>query len=194
MNEEFVTEAIRNDRCIKAHRLLSRFEKELESELRRMGEAMVDVRSDLFERDVEVGSNFNAGWDSGTIIANVRDNISMDRVNADNPSRNLRLNISVRWVDPLDWGEEDVDGALCAVCYKINRGARGDFLPVRDGTMNGDWAVEIGEDQYNNAPGIFYIPVETAGDIRNASDTLTEHFAEFGGEWGISPGEAELTQ
>lgn len=194
MNEEFVTEAIRNDRCIKANRLLSRFEKELESELRRMGEAMVDFRSDLFERDVEVGSNFNAGWDSGTIIANVRDNISMARVNADNPSRNLRLNISVRWVDPLDWGEEDVDGALCAVCYKINRGNRADFLPVRDGTVNGDWAVEIGEDQYNNAPGIFYIPVETADDMRHAADTLTEHFSEFGGEWGISPSETELTQ
>lgn len=193
MNEEFVTEAIRNDRCIKANRLLSRFEKELERELRRMGEAMVDARSDLFEREVEVGSRFKLSWNDDTIVAFSRDNITMNRIN-EQTSEVLWLNISIRWVDPLDWGEEGVDGALCAVCYKINRGNRDDFLPVRDGTVNGDWAVEIGEDQYNNAPGIFYIPVETASDMRNAADTLTEHFSEFGGEWGISPDEAELTQ
>lgn len=189
MNEEFVTEALRNDRCIKAHKLLSRFEKELKSELKRVGGAMVDGNPQLFSPDVDVGSGFKPGWDSGTIVANVRDNITMERVNPDDPGRRLRLNVSVRWVDPLDWGEEEDEGALCAACYKINRGARDVFVQVQEETEKGDWKLSIGEDQYNNAPGIFYVPVETAEDIRSANDTLIAHFTEFGDYWGVDPSE-----
>lgn len=185
MNEEFVTEAIRNDRCLKAHRLLDRFETELRAELERMGKEMVESNQDLFPTDV--GSNVRISWNNGTIIANARDNLQMARVNKEDPSTKLKLNISLRWVDPIDWGERDVDGALCAACYKVNGGNRDDHEEVKRETLDGDWDIRFAEDQFNNAPGIMYIPVETAEEFRDANETLQTHFRKFGDYWGVEP-------
>ena len=120
MNETFFTEAISNDRCLKAHRLLERFESELRAELKQFGNAMMETNPHLFPDNVS--SNIRISWDNSTIIANARDNLQLVRVNKDDPSSHLKLNLSLRWVDPIDWGEDDVDGALCAACYKLNNG------------------------------------------------------------------------
>jgi len=186
MNEEFVTEAIENDRCLKAARLLDRFETELETEIERVGSRIVEENRELFKDDV--GSNIKVKFTASTILANARDNLNMYRVNPDKPGKMQKLNLSVRWVDPLDWGEEDVDGALCAVCYKVNRGNAADFSRVKQETINGKWDLRFGDDQYNNAPGLFYVPVETAADVRDAMELLEAHFAEFGDYWGVDPG------
>lgn len=187
MNEQFVTEAIQNDRCLKVARLLDRFESELETELERVGKRIVEKNGKLFADDV--GSNVRVKFNANTILANARDNLDMYRVNPDKPGKTQKLNISIRWVDPLDWGEEGVDGALCAACYKVNNGHPADFSQVKQETVEGDWDVRFGNDQYNNAPGLFYIPVESARGVRDAMETLQAHFSEFGEYWGNEPRE-----
>lgn len=185
MNNEFVTQAIENDRCLKAYRLLDRFEDEIEALVGRIGKEMIAAHPDRFPNDVSSG--FKAKWDSGTIIAYGRDKHKMRVLNEDDPSTNMTLYISVQWVDPLDWGEDDVDGALCAVCYKINSGNSDEHRAVVEATENSELDVRVGDDQYSNAPGIFYIPVEDATELQDAADTLIEHFSRFGDHWGVDP-------
>ncbi len=192
MDKEFVTQAIENDRCLKAHRLLDRFEDEIEALVGRMGKEMIGARADRFPDDVSGG--FKAHWDGGTIIANARENFEMRVVNEEDPSANMKLNVSVRWVDPLDWDEDGIDGALCAVCYKINSGNNDDHRAVVDATEDSKLDVRVDDDQFSNAPGIFYIPVEDATELQNAADTLIEHFSRFGDYWGVDPAEVEAEE
>lgn len=186
MDNEFVTQAIENDRCLKAYRLLDRFEDEIEALVGRMGEEMIAAHPDRFPEGVS-GSGFKAHWDSGTIIANARENFEMRVVNEDDPSADLNLNVSVRWVDPLDWAEDDVEGALCAACYKINSGNSDDHRAVVEATGDSDLDVRFDDDQFSNAPGIIYIPVEDATELQAAAETLIEHFRRFGHNWGVDP-------
>lgn len=189
MNDGFVTRAIEDDRCLKAHRLLDRFETELDAFLTQMGRDMIEQSPDLFADDPN--SNIKAKWDTSTVIANVRDNLKMARVDPDDQSTTMKLNISVRWVDPMDWGHDNVSGALCAVCYKINNGTEADYREVKEDTANAEWDLQFAADQYNNAPGIMYVPVESAGDLAAGRDTLQEHFAQFGDYWGSGPSAAD---
>jgi len=186
MNKEFITEGIQNDRCIKAHRLLDRFETEVRAELERMGEKMVKSHPSLFPKDTDPNIKFK--WDT-TIIANLRGNIRMNQVN--DALENLKLNISLRWVDPVDWGHADVDGALCAACYKLNNGDKEDFEKVKTNTPEQEWDINFADDQYNNAPGVMYIPVETGQQFQDATTELQNHFAEFGDYWGEAPSEVD---
>lgn len=192
MDNEFVTQAIENDRCLKAYRLLDRFEDEIEALVGRMGEEMIAAHRDHFPEDVSGG--FKAQWDGGAIIANAWENFEMRVVNGDDPSANMNLNVSVRWVDPLDWNEDDVDGALCAACYKINGGNSDDHIAVVEATEDSDLDVRINDDQLRNAPGIFYIPVEDATELQAAADTLIEHFRRFGHHWGVDPANVETEE
>jgi hypothetical protein len=189
MNNEFVTQAIENDRCLKPHRLLRRFEDEIEALVGQMGNEMIAAYPDRFQDDPSRG--FKISWDSGTIIANARDNLEMRVLNKDDPSATMKLNVSVRWVDPLDWGEDDIDGALCAVCYKLNNGNSDDHRRVVEAAENSELNVRVDDDQYNNAPGIFYIPVGGATELQDAADTLVEHFSRFGNHWGVDPADVE---
>lgn len=115
---------------------------------------MSAAHPDRFPDDVSGG--FKARWNSGTILTNARGNYEMRVVNAGDLSANMRLNVSVRWVDPLDWTEDDVDGAFCAACYKINNGSRDDHRAVVEVSENSDLDVRVTDDQFNTALGILY--------------------------------------
>lgn len=190
MDNEFVTQAIENDRCLKAYRLLERFEDEIEAVVGRIGKEMIAAHPDRFRENA--GGGFKAHWDSGTIIANARENFEMCVLNEEDPSSDMKLNVSVRWVDPLDWGEDGVDGALCAACYKINGGNSDDHRAVVDATQGADLDVRDDDDQFRNAPGIFYIPIDDATDLQRAADTLIEHFRRFGHHWGVEPADVDM--
>ena len=189
MDDEFVTQAIENDRCLKAYRLIERFEDEIEALVGQMAKEMIAAHPDRFPDEVNGGFKFR--WDSGTIIALARENYEMCVVNEDDPSANMKLNVSVRWVDPLDWNEDDIDGALCAACYKINSGNRDDHRAVAEATADSDMDVRVDDDQFSNAPGIFYIPVEDATELQNAVESLIEHFRRFGDYWGVDPSDVD---
>ncbi|MFC3958929.1 hypothetical protein [Halovivax cerinus] len=190
MDNEFVTRAIENDRCLKAYRLLDRFEDEIEALVGRMGNEMIAAHPHRFQEDASLG--FKSDWNSGTIIANARENFKMRVVNEDDQSANIRLNVSVRWVDPLDWNQDGIDGALCAACYKINGGNLDDYKAVLEATESSDLGVRVDDDQFNNAPGIFYIPVEDATELQDAADILIEHFSRFGDLWGTDPANVDI--
>lgn len=192
MNDEFVTQAIQNDRCLKAHRLLDRFEDEIETLVNRVADEMIAAHPDRFSDDLDGG--FKAGWDKGPVIANARSNFKMRVKNENDPSADMKLNVSVRWVDPLDWDEDDVEGALCAACYKINNANKDDHNAVMEAAADSELDVCIGDDQFGNAPGIFYIPVEGAEELQEAADTLIEHFSQFGGHWGVKPTDADTAK
>lgn len=192
MDNEFVTQAIENDRCLKAYRLLERFEDEIEAVVGRMGNEMIAAHPDRFPDEPSKG--FKASWDNGTIIANARENFEMRVVNEDDPSAGMKLNVSVRWVDPLDWGEDDIDGALCAACYKINSGNSEDYRAVVEATERSELDVRFDDDQFSNAPGIFYIPVDDATELQAAVDTLIEHFSRFGEHWGVDPADIDTEE
>lgn len=192
MNDEFVTQAIQNDRCLKAHRLLDRFEDEIETLVNRVADEMIAAHPDRFSDDLDGG--FKAGWDKGPVIANARSNFKMRVVNENDPSANMRLNVSVRWVDPLDWDEDDIEGALCAACYKINNANSDDHKAVVDAASDSELDVRTDDDQFSNAPGIFYIPVEDAKELQDAADTLIEHFSRFGDLWGVKNADIETEE
>lgn len=65
MNDQFVTEGIRNDRCLKAARLLDRFESELKAEIERVGDQIVKQNDELFADDV--GSKVKVRFNASTI-------------------------------------------------------------------------------------------------------------------------------
>lgn len=114
----------------------------------------------------------------------------MDRVRSVEQSSNqLKLNISLRWIDPADWGYQDTDGALFVTSYKIKNASQDDFETVKQETLNEDWDCHFAKDQFNNAPGVTYIPVETAADITDAHEILKGHFSKFGRSYGVDPEE-----
>ena len=70
----------------------------------------------------------------------------MDRFKPDDQSTNLKLNISVRWVDLIDWGHDNISGTLCAVCYKTNRRNEADYREVKEDPADTEWELQFGAD------------------------------------------------
>lgn len=184
MNDEFITQGIQKDRYLKAVRLINRFETELRRELERAGDAIVAENSNLFVDSVE--ADWKNSRSSGTIIAFARVDYRMDRVSStDDETRNLKLNISFRWIEPMELGHTDVDGALTVASYKIKRASPEVHRSVKEATREGDWPeIQFADDAFNNAPGIAYIPVETGEELRQAHETLAEHFSTYGPRYG----------
>lgn len=190
MNDEFITRAIENDRLLKAIRLVDRFETEVEGELRRVTDDFISENEDLFDDDVN--RRFNLTKIAGPVITHARVNTNMNRVSSTNDSADtLTLNITLRWLDPAEYGYSGTDGALCVVAYKINGADSDDHNRVKRRTIEEDWDVEWCRDAYDNAPGMVYIPVESAEEIREGFNTLKEHFWKYGSEYGVNPDAAE---
>lgn len=183
MNEEFITKALQEDRYLKAIQLIDRFETELRRELELIGKEIVEENRHLF---VDNGApDWRNARSSSSVIAFARVDFLMDRIeSADDDPRNLKLNISFRWVEPEELGHRDVDGALSLLSYKIKRADDEDFELVRERTREGDWPIRFADDAFGNAPGIAYIPVETAQELREAGETIRAHFSEFGPTYG----------
>ena len=183
MNDEFVTQALEKDRYLKAVRLTDRLETELERELERYGDDFVAENPTLFADNVDASTTVRPI--SKTHIAYIRASYDMSRVPEADSSDNLKLRLYLRWIDPDKFGHTDSDGALCAASYKIRYARREDHREVERLTEKGDWDVQCADDPHGRDPGTFYIPVETAAEIREAYDTLSDHFSEFGTRYGV---------
>lgn len=183
MNEDFVTEGLRDDRYLKAVQLLDRFEDELRGELERVGDEIVAANPDLFVEGTE--PSWNNMRSSRTIIAFARVDYVMDRRRTANEGADrLKLNISVRWMNPEKLGHHDVDGALTVTSYKVKNAPSEDYERVRAASHEGDWPVHFAADHFANAPGIVYVPVEDAPSLQRAHEVLKDHFTEFGELYG----------
>jgi hypothetical protein len=190
MNDEFITQSIEEDRYLKALRLTDRFETEVEGELRRVADEFTSENENLFEEEVNHRFGFNR--DPGPVIAHARINTNMNRVASKKESADtLTLNITLRWLDPAEYGLSHIDGTLCVTAYKINGAISDDHNRVKQRTKSDSVDVQFFRDAYNNAPGLVYVPVETAAEIRNGFETLKQHFGEYGEEYGVDPDSVE---
>lgn len=186
MNDEMLTKALEEDRYLKAIQLINRFETELRQKLEHIGDQFVSDNRQLFDDDVE--PSWNNRRSSSSVIAFARVDFLSNRVESlDDDARNLKLNISVRWVDPGELGHQDVDGALSLLSYKIKRASNETHQGVKEQTRQEDWPVQFANDAFNNSPGIIYMPVKSAEEMRDASNSLREHFATYGPEYGVVP-------
>ena len=186
MNDEFVTQALQEDRYLKAVRLTDRLETELERELERSGDNFVAENRSLFRDNVDASTKVRPN--SASHIAYIRASYEMIRIPEADSSDNLELELYLRWVDPDKFGFTNCDGALCAASYKIKNALREDHKEVERLTEEGDWDVQCADDPHGRDPGTFYIPVETASEIREAYDNLSGHFSEFGTMYGMDLG------
>jgi len=184
MNDEFFTQALQGNRYLKAIQLINRFETELEHELKRFGDQIVEANPYQFETGVE--GRWNNRRSSGSVIAFARVDYDLRRVSsADDDATDLTLNHSFRWVEPGEYGHADVDGALTLLSYKIKQLRAEDYETVSQATKEDEWPVHLADDAFSNAPGIIYVPVETAAEMQNAEQTLQEHFEEFVSMYGV---------
>lgn len=187
MNEEFVTKAIENDRYLKATRLKRQFEDEIIRELENTCKAIVAAKEGLFVENDSPDSK-KIPYPS-TALATFRVDYPMNRVDSLEGDRSrLKLNIAMEWVDPETQAEEEpTSGALCYVHYKIKNASQEDFENVKRQTLeDGHWGIRFGEDVYNNAPGIYYIAVKDAADIKDAFQTIHDHIWQYGEEFGVA--------
>jgi len=184
MSNEFLTQGLENDRYLKAVQLIERFETELRRELERIGDDIVSDNPELFVDEVEASWNNNSS--AGSIIAFARVDYQMDRTTSTaDDDRKLKLNISFRWIEPTQLGHQNVDGTLSVASYKVKYANSDRYSDVQESTRSEEWDdIYCGEDVYNNSPGIFYIPVNTAEEMREAHEQLKSHFEAHASMYG----------
>lgn len=177
MTGEFLTEGLRNDRYLKAVRLVEQFENEMEAILRKLGRRMVDQHPSLFGSPLDTSTN--SSRDSGTALAYQRIDFKMNGVQVPDDERTPRLNVHLYWISPAEYARTDVDGALRAFGYKIKFADTGVDEQVANQTRASDWPIEISDDPFSSSV-IFYKHVDSVGDIEETADALVNHFSEFG--------------
>lgn len=184
MNDEFFTQALQGNRYLKAIQLINRFETELEHELKRFGNQLVEANPGQFETGVE--GRWNNRRSTSSVIAFARVDYDLNRVSSvTDGAADLTLNLSFRWVDPGEYGHVDIDGALTLLSYKIKQLPVDDYDAVSQATREDEWSVYFADDAFSNAPGIVYVPVETAAEMKDAGRALQEHFEEFVSMYGV---------
>lgn len=184
MNDEFFTQALQGNRYLKAIQLINRFETELEHELKRFGNQLIEANPGQFETGVE--GRWNNRRSTGSVIAFARVDYDLNRVSSvTDGAADLTLNFSFRWVDPGEYGHADVDGALTLLSYKIKQLSVDDYDAVSQATREDEWPVYFADDAFSNAPGIVYVPVETAAEMKDAERALQEHFEAFVSMYGV---------
>ena len=180
MTGEFLTEGLRNDRYLKAIRLIEQFENEMEATLLEFGQRMVDEYPDLFGPGVD--AHVRSRRDPSSALAYQRIHYKMHGVEVPDDEKNQYLNVHLYWMPPTKYARTDIDGALRAFGYKIkNAETTVDDLVVEQ-TRSSDWQLETSENPFDSNI-VFYKHVDSAGDIAETADMLVEHFSEFGGEY-----------
>lgn len=184
MSESFLTEGLKEDRYLKAVQLINKFETELRRELERVGDEIVGDRPNLFVDEVE--ASWNNSRSSGSNIAFARVDYQMDReTSVADDDRNLKLNISFRWIEPTQLGHQNVEGALSVASYKIKYANPDRHSDVVESTHTEEWDdISCADDAFNNSPGIFYIPVNTAEKMYEAHERLKSHFEAHASMYG----------
>jgi hypothetical protein len=184
MNEEFITNGIKNDRFLKALTLVDQFESEMVREIRNVAEATAEQAPALFVDDPTPQKSVNLRRNSPP-LGNMRMDTKMSRVNAS--GERLTWNLAIEWAQPAIHGhDEPRDQALCVVLYKIKDCPTEDYQRVKRATrQESRWdAIQFDDDVWNSDWGIFYIPVTSGPEIKDGFQTLQEHFLEFGEQFG----------
>lgn len=183
MNEEFITKGLENDRYLKAVRLYKQFEEEMFTTLENVSKDVIEAKPAWFVDDVEF--NLNETRRRTEPLGHLRVDSKMSRVNE--AGDRLKFHVCIEWTQPeVHRHDEDIDGTLSIIFYKIKNLDRGDYERVRKKTKQDDrWdAICHDDDIWNSDYGIFYIPVNSATDVEEGFELLTQHFLEYGDEYG----------
>ena len=182
MTEDFLEAGLRNDRYLKACRLVDQFENRLDGMLVDVGQRMVDEQPDLFPTRPDPrmkGDRIRSGGCIGFRRANFGLN-DPDHPDENGDSRNL--NVHLYWVDPAEYDRTDFEGTLRGFGYKIKGADRDVDERVARQTRDGGWELETAGNPFDSNL-VFYRHVETASDLEETTETLLAHFAEFGDAW-----------
>ncbi len=182
MTDEFLTNGLRDDRYLKALRLIEQFEDEIEAILLELDRRMVDEHPDLFDPNAEPGVKTNRSPSTG--LAYHRVNHPMTGARAPAADRTHKLNVHLYWMPPAEYGHTalDVDGALRAFGYKIKYADRSIDDRVVERTRGRDWSLEASGNPYDSN-AVFYSHVDSAAGIEETANELVEHFSVFGDEY-----------
>lgn len=180
MTGEFVTEGLRDDRYLKALRLVEQFEDEVEAMLVEFDQRMVDEHPDLFDSSTDFKFKSNRSPSSG--LATHRINHAMEGPRA--PTEDRRLNVHLYWMPPTEYARTDLDCALRAFGYKIKYADQDVDNRVAERTRRGDWPLETSGNPWDDNT-VFYRHVSSVTDIDDTIEILVSHFSEFGDAFAI---------
>lgn len=181
MDEDFITDGMNSNRYLKATKLVHRFESEIREAINETCRTIINDHPELVDGDPDLREKVLAAGTSRT-LATIRTEFRMNVENEDG-DRPL-LNIAVEWAEPEQQDEEEnYDGSLCYVMYKLQHGSKNRFQAVREHTDPHDWnELRFGDDLWyhhsKHAPGIVYISVENGAEIVDALESLRRHFSE----------------
>lgn len=179
MTDEFLTQGLENDRYLKARQLVKQFEKEIEAELRAIGEEMVAQNRELFDEAVDGNGNVS-GLSRTTPWARI--DYPMTRIQSSESDDRLTLNVHLYWDDPRDYNRTDIDGAIAALGYKVKNVSEVDEQRVVSETR--DWSLQTAENRFGGETA-FYNHVSSADEFKQTAEQLIEHFSTFGNEYGV---------
>ena len=168
MTDEFLTKGLENDRYVKARQLVKQFEKELEVELRAIGQEMVDRNRNLFAEGVDGSESSSTKSNS---LPYARLDYRMARIQSPENNDCLKLNIHLYWDDPREYNRQDIDGALAALGYKIKNISETDEQRVVAETR--DWTVQTSENRFSGKIA-FYNHVNSAEELKETGERLVE--------------------
>jgi len=177
MEEEFLMKGLEKDRYLKAVKLSEEFEKEVYRTIRDVFDELVEEEKALFAEDVSADKRNNPSGGYST-LATLRIDYRLAPKEKESPNKVLNVGLEI-----VDEGKQyqdmasDSDLSLSYVYYKIKNDDEQNFIKVKSQTE--DPNINFGEDMWNNAPGIFYIPVESGEDVRKALQSLKDHFSRF---------------
>jgi hypothetical protein len=181
MDEDFITNGLKSNRYLKADKLVQQFRSQIRGELEAVSEQIIEEHPELFEKDVHLDYE-HFGIDNSRTITTIRIEFETTREHEEYGTR--LLNLGLEWVEPGEQDyEDDLDGPLCYVLYKIQRGSEDRFTQVQHRTADREeWKqIRFGEDQWpykrKESPGIVYIPVTDGTEIVDGLQSLQRHFS-----------------
>ncbi|GAB6880106.1 hypothetical protein JCM17823_23800 [Halorubrum gandharaense] len=186
MTDEFVTQALQQDRYLKAIELIDRFETEIERLQNHTGKRIVEENQELFVDDLT--PDFRSRRNPSTTFAFARTDFKMSRFANEEPDANrLKMSLMIHWNDATVLGHDEGYGALAVASLRIKNLSKVEYQEIKRETLEEGWNdIQFGEDPFNNSPGIIYSPVETIQDIDHAHERFAAHFRKYGQDYGKS--------
>lgn len=183
MDEDFLTEGIKNDRYLKAVKLVNKFENEIYDEIRNVFDEFVE-NSDLFKEDGSPDERNKPTRGYATLATHRIDYYTARVQEKEEDPDKMIVSVGFEWVNPAEQNEEVSNGeSLTYVYYKIKNASEENYGKVCEKTKNPD--IMFGEELWRLAPGIFYVIVEDREDIREGLRALRDHLSRFGEEFGV---------
>jgi len=180
MDESFVNSGFEDNRYLKAHELVDRFESQTEAALEETVRSVRDTHSDL----IQPNASLSFRRYTGSTLRTLRSEVSLIEENGE--GNNLTFNLGLEWVEPTaqPHGTANVgENVFCYVLYKIKYGSDTIFNEVEaetSETENKCDSIYFGEEKWDRppkvAPGIVYHPVASGEDLQLGLDRLEQHF------------------